>query len=60
MAVATKCQTSGATFSTRITAGSLSVTVDFGRVLDLGEAEAAELEANAHNVLEMLLAPYWK
>jgi hypothetical protein len=60
MAVATECQTSGATFSTRITAGKLTAEVDFGRVLDLDEADAAELEANVHNALELVLARYWR
>lgn len=60
MAVATECQTSGATYFTRITSEALAVTVDFGRMLELGEEDAAELEANVHNALELVLARYWR
>ena len=60
VAVSTGCQTSGATFSTCVTSERLTVEVDFGRVLELSEEGAAELEANAHNALELVLARYWR
>ncbi len=59
MAIATRCQTSGATYTTAITPGQLVIAIDFGRVLDLSAADAAELETNAHNALELVLARYW-
>jgi len=56
MAVGTRCQTPGAQFHTRVNDDGLSVAVDFGRKISLTEEAAAELEANAHNALELVLS----
>jgi hypothetical protein len=59
MAMRTVCQTPDAQFHTHITNESLSVTVDFGRSLNLDEGESLLLEANAHNAFELVLAKYY-
>lgn len=59
MAMQTPCQTSGAVFSTRIAGDGISVDVDFGKRINLGEEEAELLEANIHNALELVLARYY-
>lgn len=60
MAVETPCQTDGANFTTHITNRGLVVIVDFGRFIELNEEEATVLDANIHNALELVLAPYFK
>lgn len=60
MATATKCQTPGALFETHIDDSGISVTVDFGRKISLGEEAAEELEANIHNALELALSRYYR
>lgn len=60
MAIETVCQTPDAEFHTSITHQGLSVTVDYGREIWLNETEAALLEANIHNALEMILARYFE
>jgi hypothetical protein len=59
MAMPTVCQTSGAQFHTCITSKTLSVSVDFGKTLNLNEEESILLEANVHNALELVLARYY-
>ncbi len=61
MAIATPCQTSGAVFTTRIRRDHVLALVQMpeGMRLDLTEAQAETLEANLHNALELVLAPYF-
>jgi hypothetical protein len=59
MAMSTNCQTPGAHYLTRITAGSVEVRIDLGVELDLTDEEAALLETNIHNAMEMVLARYY-
>lgn len=59
MAIETPCQTSGAMFHTAISPTGITVTIDFGKVIPLNSAQAEVLEANAHNALELVLAPYY-
>jgi hypothetical protein len=56
MAMSTGCQTPGAQFHTHITNRMMTVSVDFGRELNLTEEEAKLLETNAHNQLELAIA----
>lgn len=57
MAVATRCSTPGATYSTTISGDTVMMVVHLPMELDLTEAEAEHLEATLHNALEMVLAP---
>lgn len=59
MAVETKCQTNGAVYNTEISSNNISVNVSIPFSLELSEEEAALLDANIHNVLELVLAPYF-
>lgn len=59
MAMPTVCQTPGAMFRTSIHDDMLLLTVEFGRDLNLDEAEAILLEANVHNAVELVLAKYY-
>lgn len=59
MAAETPCQTPGAQFHTRITPVRVDVGVDLPAPLDLTEAEAAMLDANLHNAVELVLARYF-
>lgn len=58
MALLTKCQTPGAVFSTKIKPGEVNVKIKWAKLRFLTEAEATLLEANIHNALELVLAPY--
>ncbi len=60
MAIATVCQTSGAVFHMTITSNSVSITVDLPFDTNLSEEEAEVLEANIHNVMELVLAPLFR
>lgn len=60
MALPTKCQTPGAVFKTAIQRESVSITVELPVPLFLTEEEAELLEANLHNVLELVLKPYFR
>lgn len=60
MAMSTTCQTSGAQFHTSISSASVEIRVDLPFNLDLTEEQAKILEANLHNVLELVLAPHFK
>jgi hypothetical protein len=60
MAIATPCQTSGAVFHTSVADNKVSVQIDIPFNLDLTEQEAALLEANIHNAMELVLAPHFK
>ena len=59
-ALKARCLTPGAIFHTKIGAGSISVTVDLGeKKLELSEQEAAQLERNLHNAVELALSGVW-
>ncbi len=61
MALATACQTPGATYRTKIAAHEVIVEVDLGRdELVLGEESAALLEANLHNAVELVLSRFYR
>lgn len=59
MADATPCQTPGAVYKTHIATGGFSLRVHYGRTIDLTADEAALLETNLHNAVELVLAPLW-
>lgn len=59
MADATPCQTPGAVFTTRIGKYGVYVNVNYGRTINLTADEAALLETNLHNAVELVLAPLW-
>ena len=59
MALKTKCQTPGAHFTTKIEPSKIKVYIALPFDLQLTEAQAALLEANIHNVLELCLAPHF-
>lgn len=60
MANATPCQTSGAQFHTVINERHVNIWVDLPFPLNLSEEEATTLETNMHNVMELVLAPYFR
>jgi hypothetical protein len=60
MAIQTGCQTPGAQYSTYINPNRVLVHVEFGRLIELTETQAAELEANMHNAIELVLARYYQ
>ncbi len=59
MASETPCQTPGAQFHTRISPSEIECRVDLPVKLNLTKEEAAILEANLHNALELVLARYF-
>jgi hypothetical protein len=60
MAIATPCQTNGAVFEIHIEPNRVSVSVlHESALLALTEEEAMILEANLHNVMELVLKPYF-
>ena len=59
MALRTKCQTDGANYSTVIKDRSVSVKVSIPFKLDITDEEAQILETNIHNVMEIVLKPYF-
>ena len=59
-AVKTECQTPEAQFNIEISDNKVSVQVDLPMLLDITEEEAKLLESNIHNVMELVLAPYFK
>jgi hypothetical protein len=54
MAIATKCQTPGARFHTRIEPGRVSIAVDLPSTPPIPDDEAELLEANLHNAVELV------
>lgn len=59
MAEPTACQTPGATFNTWVDPLTVMVSVDLPFALALSEEQAKILEANMHNAVELVLAPYF-
>jgi len=59
MAIKTECQTPGAVFHTKINGRSIELKVDLPKDLLLTEKQAELLEANLHNAMELVLAPYF-
>lgn len=61
MALATACQTPGATYRIKITEHEVMVEVDLGRdSLVLSDESAVLLEANLHNAVELVLARFYR
>lgn len=58
MALSTPCQTPGAMFYTWIGPASVEIKVSLPITLRLTPEQAVILEANLHNVVEIVLAPY--
>ncbi len=56
MAIRTKCQTPGAIFKTHISEKTIDVNIILPMKLNLTEAQAALLEKNIHNLLEVALS----
>ena len=59
MALSTPCQTSGTDFHTHIVDNHIVVLIELPFDLDLTEEAAEMLEANLHNAMELVLAPYF-
>lgn len=59
MAKATPCQTHDAVYGVEIDERQVSVTVELPFSLKLAQSEKDLLEANLHNVVELVLVPYW-
>ena len=59
MAIETPCQTPGANFTTHIMGTGTVVIIDYGRNLTMTKKAATLLEANIHNALELVFAPYF-
>ena len=61
MANPTKCLTSGATFSTRISPDGVSVRVltPGGELKNISKEEAIILETLIHNQMELVLRPFF-
>jgi len=59
-ALKTECQTPDAQFNIEIKDEKVSVEVELPMKLNLTEDEAKLLESNIHNVMELVLAPYFK
>jgi hypothetical protein len=58
--VKTECQTPEANYNIEINDDKISVEVELPMKLDLTEDEAKLLESNIHNVMELVLAQYFK
>ena len=59
MATETRCQTPGAQFHVHIDHSHISIRIDTPHSFDLTEKQAALLDANIHNALELALASVW-
>lgn len=59
MANATPCQTNGAQYHVDVGDQKVSISVDIPFSLGLSEKDAETLETMMHNVMELVLAPYW-
>jgi hypothetical protein len=60
MAIKTVCQTPGAVFHTSIKSKQVSCIIDLPKSLKLDKEQAELLDANIHNAMELVLAPYFK
>lgn len=60
MAIETPCQTPGTTFHTAIDRRGSWTAVELPFDLNLSEDDAKVLEANIHNALELVFAPFFK
>ena len=59
MAKETICQTEGAVYNTQILPTEVSVNIKLPFKLDISADEALLLEANLHNVIELVLSRYF-
>jgi hypothetical protein len=55
-----KCRTPGAVYDTRLHDKSATISISFGKKIDLTEKEAKDLEAEFHYALEGVLAQFYK
>lgn len=60
MAIHTQCQTPGALYETSIDIDGVAIGVVLPFKLELSDEEAALLEANLHNAIELVLVPYFR
>lgn len=60
MAIRTACQTPSAIFHTSVKSDKVSCVVDLPKPLKLDKEQAKLLDANIHNAMELVLAPYFK
>ena len=58
-ALKTKCQTKGAVYKTKIKSDKIEVDIELPFELELPNSEAKLLEKNIHNMLELVLKPYF-
>lgn len=58
-ALASACQTPGAMYSTNIEPNKITVSVDLPMMLQLSAEDAATLEANLHNAVELALSSFY-
>lgn len=59
MAHETVCQTPGTQYHIRVSSRRIAVQIDLPIDLNLGDGQAELLEANLHNAIELVLAPYF-
>lgn len=59
MATETSCQTDGVVYHTHISNNQILVNVELHKLLNLTKEQAEVLDANIHNALELVLAPYF-
>jgi hypothetical protein len=57
MSMATKCQTPGAQYASRIGGKKVSLCIELPFEMNLTLTEAVDLEKRLHNAAEMVLAP---
>ena len=60
MSIKTPCQTPGAQFHTSISSTQISCTVDLPNPIKMSKKEAVQLEADIHNVIEIVLAKFFQ
>ncbi len=59
MSIKIKCQTEGAIYKTDISDDNISISISLPFQLDISGDEALVLEANIHNMLEIVLSKYF-
>jgi len=54
-----ECKTPGAIYHTTVNDRALKISVNYGIVIPWTEDQAIEIQEQAHNALEKILAPYF-